>query len=189
ESRISKQSASSPYCNRARFQNRPILRPKTRNELAYREQITTAVDGTPVFVRRWEIPNPKSTVVVVHGYGDHGGRYAGLASALNAAGFNAVAYDQRGHGRSGGERGRVPSYRDFVTDLGRAIGLVRADYDVPVDLLGHSFGGVVCVLQPADVRSVILSSPAFRIKTSPLLQPFAGLFARIAPRLETPAID
>lgn len=168
------------------------------NTLAYREQITTATNGTPVFVRRWEIQNPQSTVLVVHGYGDHCGRYAELARALNDAGHHVVAYDQRGAGRSGGEGGRVLSYRDLVADLSKLIGMIQAEYGLPVDLFGHSFGGVQCVLhctsRPANsdetrVRSVVLSSPAFRIKSSPLLQPFAGLLARLAPTLPTPAID
>jgi alpha-beta hydrolase superfamily lysophospholipase len=162
--------------------------------LSYREQITTATDSTPVFVRRWEIPDPHSVVLVVHGYADHGGRYSGLARTLNKAGCTAVAYDQRGNGRSGGDPGRVSSYRDFVADLDRIVAMVFGDYGLPIDLFAHSFGGVQAALYCTDaatpsVRSVVLSSPAFRVVASALLQPLAGILARVAPRLQTPAID
>ena len=143
--------------------------------MSYREQITTTADSTPIFVRRWEVSNPRSIVLVVHGYADHGGRYGGLARVLN-------------------EAGRVSSYQSFIADLGRMVAMILDDYSLPVDFFAHSFGGVQAVLYCTGtsnprVRSVLLSSPAFRIKTNPMLQPFAGFLARIAPGFRTPGID
>ena len=61
-----------------------------------------AEDGTPLLVRSWEPTDPKASVVIVHGLGEHSGRYEHVGAALEAAGFRATAIDLRGFGASGG---------------------------------------------------------------------------------------
>jgi alpha-beta hydrolase superfamily lysophospholipase len=83
----------------------------TLNELTWQ-----AADGTPIFAHEWKTEiTPKAVVVLIHGLGEHGGRYAHVAAAMNAAGYAFIAPDLRGHGRSGGKRGHFPSY-DVVAD-------------------------------------------------------------------------
>ena len=50
-------------------------------------------------------PQPKAVVCLVHGLGEHTGRYAHVAAALNDAGYAVLGVDLRGHGKSGGPRG------------------------------------------------------------------------------------
>jgi alpha-beta hydrolase superfamily lysophospholipase len=116
----------------------------------------------------------RGQVLVVHGLGEHGGRHAALAAALAAAGWRVHAYDQRGHGRSGGARGALPRPDALLDDLARVIdhlGLRRAGAGRFV-LLGHSMGGLVAARFVAEALAarpaawsrqpdaLVLSSPA-----------------------------
>jgi alpha-beta hydrolase superfamily lysophospholipase len=86
----------------------------------------------------------RGLVQLVHGWGEHGGRYAHVAAALVARGWAVVADDHLGHGRSGGERVRITDFEGVVDDL-RAVtsaARVRAP-DGPLVLAGHSMGGLL----------------------------------------------
>lgn len=127
----------------------------------------TAPDDTRIHYLRWDPPAPVADVLIVHGIGEHGGRYAGVAEALNAAGFTVVAPDLRGHGLSEGRRGHVDSFGDFLADLdtvrSRVLGSDHAGS--PWFLLGHSLGGLLVTryLQSdwPQPRAAVLSAPVF----------------------------
>ncbi|MEV0679808.1 alpha/beta fold hydrolase [Actinosynnema sp. NPDC050436] len=110
-------------------------------------------------VRTW--PNLEATwlAVLVHGYGEHSGRYGHVAERLVAAGALVVAPDHVGHGESAGERALVPSFDGVVADVGAAIG--SASVDLPVVLVGHSVGGLVATryAQQHEVAALVLSAP------------------------------
>jgi lysophospholipase len=95
--------------------------------------------------RAWEPPCARAGLVVVHGLGEHGGRYADLATVLAAAGIATYALDLRGHGRSGGRRGHMPSFDAVLQDVERFRREVtmRAGAAVPLFILGHSMGGLI----------------------------------------------
>lgn len=154
--------------------------------------------GGPRHVRRWlprEGARVRGRVVVVHGLGEHGGRYGETAGALVRAGWGVVAHDQLGHGRSPGRRGVLRRFEDLVDDLGGV--LERAGELVPGDgptvLLGHSMGGLVA-LRGAQTRDLpigglVLSAPwlgevramgRWQRRVTPIL-------ARLVPRLPVPA--
>jgi acylglycerol lipase len=104
---------------------------------------------------------------VVHGLGEHSGRYARLAEAMARHGYGSYAVDLRGMGRSAGRRGHVDRWRQWIDDCAAFYDLVRAQADgVEVVPLGHSFGGVVVASAVLDgaVRPerFVLSNPAFR---------------------------
>ncbi len=134
----------------------------------------TTADGLTLHGVAWPAPMALSrgTVVIVHGLGEHTGRYAGLAANLNAAGWNVSGFDQRGHGRSGGPRGGLAQADDLLRDLALAIDAARAARPGPLVLLGHSMGGLVAARfvaeglasAPApwyrDIDALVLSSPA-----------------------------
>ena len=67
------------------------------------------------YVRSW-VPdkNPKAVVVLVHGHGEHVGRYDHVGEAFTKAGYALTAFDLRGHGRSDGPRGHTPNYEASV---------------------------------------------------------------------------
>lgn len=106
---------------------------------------------------------------MIHGHGEHGGRYAGLAAAMARHGIATYAMDVRGHGSSGGARGHVLSWNELVEDASKFVGAVgeRAG-GTEVVPLGHSVGGSIVL--SAVVRGVlrpkrfVVSSPALRVK-------------------------
>jgi acylglycerol lipase len=62
--------------------------------------------------------SPEAVVCLVHGLGEHTGRYAHVAAALNDAGYAVLGFDLCGHGKSGGLRGHTPTYDALMDDLG-----------------------------------------------------------------------
>jgi alpha-beta hydrolase superfamily lysophospholipase len=131
-------------------------------------------DGLTLHWRDWPAGDrARGTVLIVHGLGEHIGRYAHVAAHLNAAGWHVAGYDQRGHGASPGRRGFIARPDDLLRDLAQAVDLVRARAPgAPLVLLGHSMGGLVAgrfvaegqATQPAPwhrpVDALVMSSPA-----------------------------
>src|SRR3990167_4841751 len=90
----------------------------------------------------------RGTVLIVHGLGEHIGRYAHVMAHLAAQGWATLGYDHRGHGRSGGPRGGLATDLSLLSDLGAVIAHARPSHPGPLLLLGHSMGGLV-VSSPA----------------------------------------
>ena len=117
----------------------------------------------------WAMPasKPLGTVILVHGLGEHAGRYGEVAAHLHQWGFAVRAYDQQGHGQSEGARGDMLRPGSLQADLCRVIDDTRQHPSLqgtPLILLGHSMGGLVVArtlaegLRPVD--AAVLSSPA-----------------------------
>lgn len=152
-------------------------------------------DGLPLFLHDWPHAAPRGTVLIVHGLGEHGGRYAHVAAQLNAWGWRVMAHDHRGHGRSGGERGRIASDETLLRDLARVIDAARAVQPGPLLLLGHSLGGLIAArfvaegLQPQpaawcrEVQALVLSSPALAIEMNALQKLLLATLGPLAPNL------
>ena len=152
-------------------------------------------DGLPLFLHDWPHAAPRGTVLIVHGLGEHGGRYAHVAAQLNAWGWRVMAHDHRGHGRSGGERGRIASDDALQRDLSLVIDAARAGSTGPLLLLGHSMGGLIAArfvaegLQAApapwhrEVDGLVLSSPALRIGMNGFQKLLLATLGPLAPNL------
>jgi alpha-beta hydrolase superfamily lysophospholipase len=117
----------------------------------------------------WPVPEVPAlgTVVLVHGLGEHAGRYGEVATHLRDWGFLVRAYDQQGHGQSAGARGDMLHPGSLQADLGHVIDATRQrpqSADLPLVLLGHSMGGLVVARALAEqlryVDAAVLSSPA-----------------------------
>lgn len=119
-------------------------------------------DGTKLYVEKHYIANAKATVVLVHGLSEHAGRYHHIAQFLNENGYNAITLDNRGNGRSGGNKGDVNSFHDLLDDTHEVIKLARLDGAQKVFLLGHSLGGFIVNCYGAKYNDVdgIISSGA-----------------------------
>jgi acylglycerol lipase len=124
------------------------------------------VRGLRIHVRTW-LPDrlPAGVVVIAHGFAEHGGRYAGVADRLTAAGIAVVAPDHRGHGLSEGKRTSIVRFEDYLDDLTTVIAQVRARWpSLRVVLLGHSMGGLIAldlaVRQAVPLDGLVLSAPA-----------------------------
>ncbi|MFC7328500.1 alpha/beta hydrolase [Marinactinospora rubrisoli] len=116
--------------------------------------------------RAWaaESGEPRWLAVLVHGYGEHIGRYRHVAEYLCAHGAVVYGLDHQGHGRSEGERVLIEDFTDVVTDVHRVVAQARTAYrTIPLVLVGHSMGGLIAAryaqLYPADLAGLVLSGP------------------------------
>jgi alpha-beta hydrolase superfamily lysophospholipase len=153
----------------------------------------TTADGLTLRTCEWPATDARSTVLIVHGLGEHAGRYAHVAAHLVNHGHRVVAYDHRGHGDSDGPRGRLHHPDDLLRDLARVIDAVRAARPGPLVLLGHSMGGAVAArmvaagLEPKPPRwhravdALVLSSPALDIGLGGAQQALLAVLRRLAP--------
>ena len=140
----------------------------------------------------WPVPAgtpTRGTVLLVHGLGEHIGRYAHVADQLNDWGFSVRGYDQHGHGASPGARGTLPSNDRLLDDLATMIDNTRANMDdrMPLILLGHSLGGLVAArlvsLKLRRVDALVLSSPAFDVGLGMLSKALVNSLNLIAPQV------
>jgi alpha-beta hydrolase superfamily lysophospholipase len=163
----------------------------------------TARDGENLAIYEWPMEAwesdhalpPRAVVLMVHGLGEHAGRYDHVARHLLDWGFAVRAYDQRGHGESGGVRGGLSSDALLLEDLAevvddtrlRSLRLPGSDGPLPLILLGHSLGGLVVgrfvSLGIRPVEGLVMSSPALDPGLSALQKLLLAVLPTIAPDL------
>lgn len=145
----------------------------------------TIPDKTELFIREWLLPNEvekRGSVLIVHGMGEHCGRYEELVKFLNGIGLDVRSYDHRGHGESQGKRGSIP-HRDSLLDDAKFIfdDFAKDKFQTPF-LLGHSMGGGIVASLVArkfiKPRGLVMSSPALSAKLN-LLQKFQVNFGNL----------
>ena len=176
----------------------------------------TARDGENLALYDWSVdgwspeiapPNPigllpRAVILIVHGLGEHAGRYAPIARRLLGWGFAVRAYDQRGHGESGGVRGVLPNETALLDDLAEVVDDTRQHFlrqqqgiggpdaskaPLPLILLGHSLGGLVVgrfvALKMRPVEGLVMSSPALDAGLSAAHKLLLAVLLRLAPDL------
>ena len=132
----------------------------------------TAPDGARLALRRVEPATPpRALVLLLHGFGDHSGRYAHVAEWLAARGCAVWALDQRGHGRSPGPRGHITRFAQYLADVGALRRRAAAEVAAPQVLLGHSFGGLVALryleTAPQGLAGTVVTSPFIAVARRP----------------------
>ena len=138
-------------------------------------------DGLVLFARSWgDSQTSRAVVVLVHGLGEHCGRYEHVAQALVSESLYVLGFDQRGHGRSPGKRGLIPSYDQPLDDIAVAIEHAKADAPgLPLFLYGHSLGGLEVLhyglVRKPELQGIIATSPALMVSTSTLNRLMAGM--------------
>ena len=130
-------------------------------------------DGLDLLARRWEpAGDPTGVLCVIHGLGEHGGRYDNLGDYMTSRGWTVIAIDLRGHGRSGGRRGHISSYDAMLDDISILITEAAGRYPGrPVFLFGQSMGGNLVInhalRRKSGIAGVIASSPMLRTAFEP----------------------
>ena len=141
-------------------------------------QIEVRVDRNTLLPGRvWCAEQPRALVAIVHGLGEHSGRYAALAESLVADRFTVAALDLPGHGEAPGPRGHVKSW-EFLRDqcvpatFTASRGMPGQPPDLQTVLLGHSLGGLVAldyaISHPRDLLAVVASAPPLRTPAPPV---------------------
>jgi alpha-beta hydrolase superfamily lysophospholipase len=158
----------------------------------------TARDGENLAFYNWQAEQSskqpgqgapaRGVVLIVHGLGEHAGRYDHVANALSNWGFEVCAYDQRGHGESTGVPGTLPSNSALLDDLAEVMDDTRQQYPrLPLILLGHSLGGLVASrfvsLNMRKVEALVLSSPALDAGLGAFQKLLLKVLPGIAPNL------
>lgn len=154
-----------------------------------------AGDGVDLHLRAWEPSGTeRGTVVLVHGLGEHIGRYEHVAAALTDEGWRVFGHDHRGHGRSGGGHGRLATSDDFLQDLATVVDHARRP-GRPLVLLGHSLGGAIAgrfvaegiETEPAawhrPVDALVMTSPALELGMNPAQKALLAVLGPVAPTL------
>jgi alpha-beta hydrolase superfamily lysophospholipase len=155
-------------------------------------------DGLDLVTHHWPLAAgqpPRGVAVIVHGLGEHGLRYAHVATYLNQQGLAAIGFDHRGHGSSPGKRGGLNADDDFLHDLASVVDAARAAYPaLRLLVVGHSLGGVIAgrfvsaLATPKEtapwsrpVDALVLSSPALDVPISALQKGLLATVGKLTP--------
>ena len=146
-------------------------------------------DNLNIYTIQW-LPDvaPKAVVIIVHGIGEHSGRYQHVAEALVNAGYAVYSHDHRGHGKSDGKRVQVTSHLQFMNDLKQYFDLIRSEHDrEKIFILGHSMGSIIS-LQFAlqyqnNLAGLVITGTATDISStvSGMMRNAANLLHRVLP--------
>ena len=154
-------------------------------DVRWTEHRFISFDETPIFYRRLDPSNlPQAVAIIVHGLGEHGGRYRAFAEYLVGLGCQCYVPDLRGFGKSGGKRACVKRFSDFQNDLEALRRWIwRTHKSLPSFLIGHSFGGLVASstlsrYPEPQTTGLVLISPIFGIAIQvPAWRHWLGLIA------------
>lgn len=159
--------------------------------------LKSPVDGLAIYHQSWlPAEDPHAVILLVHGLGEHSGRYRHVAAALTGAGYAVHALDHRGHGQSGGKRVFARSYTELTDDLAAFRAHVEAQHPgVPLVVLGHSMGGNLAVGHVLDhqdgITGLALSGPALKVgdELTPTKIKIFTLVAKVAPGVRPEGLD
>jgi alpha-beta hydrolase superfamily lysophospholipase len=163
---------------------------------AYEEgSIAGRPGGAPTLAYQLSLPeSPRAAVLLLHGYGEHGGRYRRVIERWAKKGIATAVPDLRGHGWSAGARGYCDRFSDYHEDVDDVLSVFRDRVKgAPLFGFGHSFGGLIAatyvVSHPTTFRGLVLSSPYFGLALEvPQAKRLAGqLASHLAPKLALPS--
>ncbi len=153
-----------------------------------REGTFVGVGGVRLYFRGWRPDmSPETVIAIVHGFGEHSGRYVNIIHHFVPRGYAVYAFDLRGHGRSPGPRGHINSWQEFRGDVVAFLQTVREYEDAtPIFLYGHSMGGLIvldyALHHPEGLRGVIASGPVLaQPGVSPILLFLSRVLSRVWP--------
>ena len=126
----------------------------------------TGKGGIEIFFQKWIADKAKAVIILVHGLGEHSGRYENLLKGFADKKVSIFAIDHRGHGKSDGKKGHIDSFMDYVYDLKLFLEFIKEENKgLPVIIYGHSLGGVIAakyaMTYPDDLSMLVISSPGF----------------------------
>jgi lysophospholipase len=149
----------------------------------------TSWDGTKIYYRFYPAPGARHTVIMLHGYGEHSGRYEKFPDKMGRFSAQFAVMDLRGMGQSEGERGDIVSFDDYLGDVTAFVEHLRRKHSIPKKfiLFGHSLGGLVAMhwalRNQEPVKLLILSVPFLGLRFSRIVRPLNRLLLLFSPRM------
>ncbi len=144
-----------------------------------------ATDGLGLLIRHWDCAEPRARMLLLHGLGEHSGRYEHVGAFFAANGIAGTAFDLRGHGASGGDRIDIEDFDAFLEDVAQVLGTLGSD--LPVIIYGHSMGGLIAASYGMSDRPqpdlYVLSAPALAAEVPAVLRVSAKVLHRVRPGL------
>jgi alpha-beta hydrolase superfamily lysophospholipase len=173
---------------------KPIPNEFSGERMEHREGIFQGVDGIELYWQSWRPESGfRATIGIIHGFGEHSGRYASLASHFVSQGYAVYGFDLRGHGRSPGQRGHINSWDEYRGDVKGFLGLIcNREPGRAVFLWGHSMGALIALdyllRGPAGLCGAVISgAPLEPVGVAkPLLVLIARVLSRIWPHFSLP---
>ena len=165
--------------------------------MQHSEGTFSGVRNATIYYQNW-LPDGdvKAVLLVVHGLGEHSGRYMNVVNHLVPRGYAVYALDHLGHGKSDGTREYVERFADFTDTLALYYRMVAGwQPGKPVFLVGHSMGGLIATTylldHQADFRGAVISAPAIAVSSSisPMTIALGKVAAVLAPKLGVLALD
>jgi acylglycerol lipase len=151
----------------------------------------TGIKDLKIYYQGWLPESPKAVVQIVHGIGEHSGRYMNVVNELVPLGYAIYAEDLRGHGKSEGERTYIDSFNQFVEDEKLLFDIIKEKHpNLPIFLLGHSMGMQVAALmikKYGDIyKGIVLSGAGTSAggEASGFIKFMAKILSKIAPHLK-----
>ena len=162
--------------------------------MEHREGIFQGVDGIELYWQSWRPESGlRATIAIIHGFGEHSGRYANVVDCFLPKNYAVYGFDLRGHGRSPGQRGHINSWDEYRGDVKEFLQMVtRQEAGRPVFLWGHSMGALIALdyllCDPEGLCGAIISgAPLDPVGVAkPLLVLIARVLSRIWPRFSLP---
>ena len=142
-----------------------------------------------LFYRYYCVSGASRCCLILHGHGEHSGRYEKMQTVLEGEGISMAIFEYRGQGRSEGQDVYIDSFADYIEDVSRFLLFLEKKFDwkEPFILLGHSLGGLVALYWaqrfPDKVKAMILSSPCLGLKVPGFLVGLNHIFNRIVPKM------
>lgn len=134
-----------------------------KHSVVSNESWLESTSGSPLFMRMWSVERPDAVIILVHGLGDHSGRFEPVAHTFCRANFSVIGFDALGHGKTGGS---MPSFDVLSKDLIKVIRVARSQHTAPVLLFGQSLGGGVAlhhgISGDEPVDAIVAGSPLLR---------------------------
>jgi len=151
--------------------------------MEHKEGAFQGAGGLSLFCQSWrEGKETRVVLVIIHGFGEHSGRYANVVNQLIPQGYAIYGFDLRGHGRSPGQRGHINSWKEYREDVRAFLQMVsQREPNQPIFMLGHSMGALIALdyllHDPAGLRGAIISGAP--LEPVGVAKPFLVLLARV----------
>ncbi|MBA6156028.1 lysophospholipase [Tenacibaculum sp. S7007] len=149
---------------------------------------------TDFYGQYWQPEKVEAVVVIVHGMGEHSGRYEHVAKKLTDNNFGVIAFDHFGHGKTTGKRGHNPSYDAVLNSVSKLIDKAKDVFgDKPMFLYGHSMGGNTVInyvlRKDNSLNGVIATSPMLKLAFQPPAWKLTAgkLMQKIVPSITLPS--